>query len=217
MLTIPAGWRVVRLSVLLAVLGGAVPIAEAQTPDTLPRVERYRLPSAELTKRLNRRVDFAGFDDRKLTLGGALSALHQRYGLEFEVDVEAFGEAGFTGESLLEQPVARRRIPEMRNVPLAEVLGAILARVPSAAGATFVLRRDAIEITTRRRAAVQGRLGIRYLIEEYARYPVCSRETNLPVCARRLYQLLSEVGYWHGVMIRNVEELMAEARQTQAR
>jgi hypothetical protein len=36
----------------------------------------------------------------------------------------------------------------MTNVPLASVLKKVLARVPSASGATYVLRRDGIEITT---------------------------------------------------------------------
>jgi hypothetical protein len=51
------------------------------------------------------------------------------------------GEVGST-------PVAERPIPKMTRVRLATVLKKILDRVPSASGATYILRRDGIEITT---------------------------------------------------------------------
>lgn len=51
-------------------------------------------------------------------------------------------------EGVLGCLVATRPIPKMSQVRLETVLKKILARVPSASGATYVLRRDGIEITT---------------------------------------------------------------------
>jgi len=45
-------------------------------------------------------------------------------------------------------PVAEKPIPKMTHVRLSTVLKKILERVPSMSGATYVLRRDGIEITT---------------------------------------------------------------------
>jgi hypothetical protein len=215
MLSGSVNWSIARCSVLVAVLG-AGSAADAQTLDFLPPVERYRLPSAELTNKLKRRVNFAGFSDCKLTLARALSALYQRYGLVFEVDLDAFHRAGFPGASIIEQPVALRPIPPMRDVPLATVLSTVLARIASTSGATFFVRPEAVEITTRRGAAVQGWLGIRLLVQDYARYPDCPDLAALPFCARRLFGFLSEVGYWHGIMVRNIKEVGAEAKARQA-
>ncbi len=56
----------------------------------------------------------------------------------------ANGPAGEVGST----PVATKPIPKMTRVRLATVLKKILERVPSPSGATYVLRRDGIEITT---------------------------------------------------------------------
>jgi hypothetical protein len=209
--------QVAQFCVLAALFGGAAPSAHGQTLDFGPPVARYRLPSVDLTNKLNQRVSFAGFSDRKLTFGHALSALAQRYGLVFEVDVEAFGEVVFAEKGIIEHPVALTPIPKMQNVPLATVLRAVLARIPSTSAATFVVRPEAIEITTRRRAAIQGWVGIRYLVEDYAQYPVCSDLTDFSFCARRLFRLLSEVGYWHGVMTRNAKAVNVEVKARPSR
>ncbi len=56
----------------------------------------------------------------------------------------AANAGGDVGSSL----VAIKPIPKMTRVRLSTVLNKILARVPSSTGATYVLRRDGIEITT---------------------------------------------------------------------
>jgi hypothetical protein len=51
--------------------------------------------------------------------------------------------------------VANPTIPAMKNVRLATVLRKVLARVPSTSGATFLVRRDGIEITTNQFVAAE--------------------------------------------------------------
>lgn len=99
----------------------------------------------ELRRRLSDTVDFKGIEDARATLNDALDALSKRYNLTFDVNAEAFKEAGLkedVGRTEIANPTP---ISEMRTT-LGKILLKILRRVPYSA--TYLIRGDAIEITT---------------------------------------------------------------------
>jgi hypothetical protein len=103
-----------------------------------------------LRDRLSDVVDFPGFDDPKYTLQDALEYLTDRYDLSFDVFEAAFKAAGYQDKSVLSEPIATTPIPRLRGVSLATVIRKILARITTPPGkeATYIIRRDHIEITT---------------------------------------------------------------------
>jgi tetratricopeptide (TPR) repeat protein len=107
--------------------------------DTPP--ETYRLRNE-----LNKTVDFDGLDDTRATLLDALQLLQSRYKINFDVNEAAFKAEGL--DDVLSQPVATKPIPKMTGVSLATVLRKILSRITTQSGATYLIRRDVIEITT---------------------------------------------------------------------
>jgi hypothetical protein len=102
-----------------------------------------------LRDRLSDTVNFDGLDDPRTTLQDALEYLSDRFDLSFDVLEFAF-KAQLGDRSVLNEPVAQTPIPKMRGVSLATVLRKILARIPTQPGreATYIIRRDQIEITT---------------------------------------------------------------------
>ncbi|HZY83903.1 MAG TPA: hypothetical protein VFE78_03675 [Gemmataceae bacterium] len=100
----------------------------------------------ELADLLNKTVKFSGFDDPKTTLVEALDNLAKRYDLSFDVDEKAF-KAEAVPEVLRTEIAQPNPIPEM-NATLGAALKKVLARIPVESGATFVVRREVIEITT---------------------------------------------------------------------
>jgi hypothetical protein len=105
-----------------------------------------REKSNELADALNRTVKCGGFEDPKTTLIEALDILANRYDLPFDINETAFKFEMLpdVAKTEIAQPNA---IPEM-TAPLGAVLKKVLARVPVPSGATYVVRRDTIEITT---------------------------------------------------------------------
>jgi hypothetical protein len=103
-----------------------------------------------LAAKLKETVKFTGLDDPKTTLQDVLDSLAKNHDLQFAVNDKEF--RGEQVEDVLNRPVAEKPLPPI-TARLDTVLGQVLARVPSASGATFVIRRDYIEITTA--AAVQ--------------------------------------------------------------
>jgi hypothetical protein len=99
----------------------------------------------ELQKELSKTVDFPGIDDARATLSDALEALSKRYNLNFDIN-----EAAFKAENVPE--VGKTEIAQTPILPvrttLANVLRRILRRITTQTSATFLLRRDQIEITT---------------------------------------------------------------------
>src|SRR5262249_13151667 len=88
-----------------------------------------------------------------MTLQEVLDFLADRYDLTFDVNEAAFRAEMV--EDVLGKPVAEKAIPKMYNVSLETVLRKILARVPSVSGATYIIRRDVVEITTEARARAE--------------------------------------------------------------
>jgi hypothetical protein len=106
---------------------------------------------------LNRVVDFKGFDDPKTTLDEALTALGKMYHVTFDVNERAFNFDNV--KDVLKTEVASPNpLPPMRT-SLATVLRKLLQRVgTSGSGATWIIRRDVIEITITN--VVRDELGI---------------------------------------------------------
>jgi hypothetical protein len=100
-----------------------------------------------LIANLYRHVDFAGFDDPRMTLGEALDKLAKDYDLSFDVNEAAFKYDN--AEDILHKEIATPTpIPPMKDVPVEKILRAVLKRIAINSGATLLLRRDHIEITT---------------------------------------------------------------------
>jgi hypothetical protein len=100
-----------------------------------------------LAAKLLRPVKFNGADaDPKVTLQEQLDALADRYELSFDVNEPAFKAENV--EDVQATPITVKAIPKMINVRLETVLRKVLSRIPSASGATYLIRRDTIEITT---------------------------------------------------------------------
>ncbi len=103
----------------------------------------------------SRIVDFPGFDDPKLTLQDALEYLANRYDLAFDVDEKAFGQKfGKDGQgSVLTEEIAKTPLPPARNARLDNVIRKILVRIDVPSGATYLIRRDHVYITTQAAAS----------------------------------------------------------------
>ena len=113
---------------------------------TAPAPAGVRDRGDELADALARVVKFSGFDDPKTTRVEALDNLAKRYDLSFDVNEAAF-KFEMLPEVLKTEIAQPNPIPEM-NATLGAALKKVLARVPVPSGATYVIRRDTIEITT---------------------------------------------------------------------
>ena len=108
-----------------------------------------------LMDRLTDAVNFEGFNDPRTTLQDGLDYLADRYDLSFDVDEKAFAQAfgKKNARFAANEPIATTPIPPMRNVALERVLEKIIARLDVASGATFLIGRGQILITTRAAAS----------------------------------------------------------------
>jgi hypothetical protein len=142
--------RTVTAGGLFALLG-LLAWSWAAAPAPKPAAPAPQPPGASdsLQAKLSRRVKFGGFEDPKTTLREALDHLAEQYDLRFEINQRAFATAPDLLLDVPKTPIAdKEEVPAMNNVRLEKVLRKILARVPAATGATFLFRRDVIEITT---------------------------------------------------------------------
>lgn len=102
---------------------------------------------ASASQKLAQRVKFDGIDDPRTTLSEALEKLTKLYEVRFDIN-----EKGFKFENIMEvgktEIATPAPIPAMKNVRLSSILRKILSRVPVPSGATYLVRGDAIEITT---------------------------------------------------------------------
>jgi hypothetical protein len=109
-----------------------------------------------LSAALRQRIDFPAVEDPNSTFDELLDMLRDRHDLKVEVDDAAFRAIGVENVGATPIAPAGRIIKKMRQVPLADVLRKLLERVGTptgAASATFLVRRDHIEITTANAAA----------------------------------------------------------------
>ena len=125
-------------------------------PKTDPQPAQAKVANRlkEIVDRMPKPVEFPGFDDPKMTLQDALEFFNDRTGLSFHVDEAAFKEAGYADKSVLLEPIATPPIPQMRDVRLTAALRKVLSRIQTPAGqeATYLIRPDHVEITTRKKA-----------------------------------------------------------------
>jgi hypothetical protein len=137
------------LFAVCAALAGAwsAPPRSATKPANAPPAAKPLAKTLSLAEKLRKEVDFAGYEDPKMPLIEALDQLAKLYGVTFDVN-----EAAFKYEMLndvLKTPIAETNpIPPMRKVRLGTVLKKILSRIGVPSGATYLIRRDQIEITT---------------------------------------------------------------------
>jgi hypothetical protein len=98
---------------------------------------------------LARRADFPGIDDPKVTLDDALKMLSKLYNVHYEINVRAFKYEMIIEPEKVEI-AAVEPIPPAKNVRLDVLVKRILRRMPYARtpNATFLVRKDCIEITT---------------------------------------------------------------------
>ncbi len=142
------------------------------------RIKRYaeaefgeNMPPAglELRDKLGKPVDYPGLEDARVTLAEVLDQLAKRYGLSFDVNESAFKVDG-VNDPLKQEITGKNPIPPMKTT-LGTVLKKILARVEGTSGATYIIRRDQIEITTNKFAAAEKATRV---------YPVADLVTPIP-------------------------------------
>ena len=134
------------LAVLLSWSRAADPPTKA-TEKTAEPAKSPAKPDNSVIAKLFRRVDFAGYDDPKLTLSEVLEDITKNYGLSFLVNEKSFRYENVA--DVAKTPVtAENALPPMKNVQVDRILRQVLARIPVPSGATFLVRRDHIEITT---------------------------------------------------------------------
>jgi hypothetical protein len=124
------GWFLVGIALLMM----AAPLRAGES-------ERDR----ELRHRLSDTVNYLGLDDARATLSDALDQLSKAFNLTFDINEDAFKEAG------LKEPVGRIEVAQPTPIPpmhtkIETVLRKILSRVSPSA--TFLIRDARIEITT---------------------------------------------------------------------
>jgi tetratricopeptide (TPR) repeat protein len=100
----------------------------------------------EIRDTLARTVKYDGLDDPKSTLQDVLDQLRDKYNLQFDVNEKAFKFEN-PDQDVLKTEVATPPIPPL-TASLGTVLRKILSRIKVNSGATFIIRRDTIEITT---------------------------------------------------------------------
>jgi hypothetical protein len=100
----------------------------------------------ELRDTLARVTKYEGNDDPKMTLRDTLDQLSAKYGISFHVNERAF--AFEMVDQVLTKEIFQSRPMPPTVAPLATVLNRILDRITVNSGAVFLIRKDAVEITT---------------------------------------------------------------------
>jgi hypothetical protein len=111
----------------------------------------------EIARQLEQVVNYQGIDDPKTKLIEATDQLGKIYNLTFD-----FNEKAFKDEMLPDVPnteIIGSSILSPMKAELRSVLKKILTRVPARSGATYLIRKDSVEITTQ--AAVRADLGMK--------------------------------------------------------
>jgi hypothetical protein len=146
-----------RIAAVLAVLAACALGISGSAPAPAPDAKAPTAPPESPVSRLFVPRPYDGFTDPKTTLGEALDALGNTYGVTFEVNESAFKDEGV--EDVRATLVAEKPIPKAAAASLDRVLRKVLARVKAQSGAVYLVRGDHIEVTTGRmqRSEVWGR------------------------------------------------------------
>jgi hypothetical protein len=131
----------------VAVLGGAWSSAPAEPREKRPEAGAAApAKKVSLAKKLHEVIDFPGIDDPRERLIDVLDKFAKNHGVTFSVNERAFKHEMLF--DVTEQEVANPHvIPPMKRT-LATVLKKVLARLPIPSGATYLVRKEAIEVTT---------------------------------------------------------------------
>jgi hypothetical protein len=81
---------------------------------------------------------------KEVTLAGLLAPLAERNDVTLVIDTNAFARAGI--QQVDQFPL--KPFPKLKKPTVRQVLDSVLSQLPATAGATFMIRRDYIEITT---------------------------------------------------------------------
>jgi hypothetical protein len=119
-------------------VSGAIPAPDAAPKPAAPP------PESPVSSLFKPRA-FPGIDDPQTTLGEALTFIGGLYGVTIDVNEVAFRDDQV--DDALKKPVGG--LPKMTDASLDRVLRKLLARLPAASGAAYVVRADHIELTTR--------------------------------------------------------------------
>jgi hypothetical protein len=107
-----------------------------------------------LSVRLHSLVKFPGVEDAKTTFGDVMGLLADRHSFNWTINEPAF--LAEQVEDVRGKPVVEKApLPAMESVRLDTVLRLVLQRVPSQTGATYLVHRDGIEITTQHAARAE--------------------------------------------------------------
>jgi len=143
----------ILLAGLTVIATGPPPSAPArQDADKKPVVkEKPVVKGSSSTPRslvtaLTTRVSFAGEEDKGLTLKDVLDRLSKQHDLPYTINERAFAVAESRGGAT--EIVDAAPLPPMRAT-LGRVISRILERLPGVSPATFLVREDGIEVTTR--------------------------------------------------------------------
>jgi len=94
-----------------------------------------------------KQVRWPGLKDGDFKLSEVLEQLSRVYNLEFDINEKAFAADGVMDVNSQIVASADKPLPPV-NGSVSTVLKKILARVPAGSTATFMIRRESIEITT---------------------------------------------------------------------
>jgi len=116
--------------------------------------------------------------------------LWRKYELGLCVNEKAFKRDGM--QDVFNHPMARTPIPAMRNVPLSDVLRAVIGRISP--HATLIYDGDGVEITTPWYAMVEAREALQFRLSTF------HATFHHGIFDIECFRLLGEAGYWHQVM-----------------
>jgi hypothetical protein len=145
------------------------------------------------------------------TLREVLQSIGNKHQVYIQVMEQAFEVEGI--KDIWDHKIARRPIPKMERVPLAEVLRTLLSRINVRSGATFYVDGDRVLVTTRMHAAIDARTWVKHYgrlmgssIRQVARAVVFEPDLVMTYGTEAAKELFW-MAYWHGVMLENVQKL----------
>jgi hypothetical protein len=124
------------------------PVPTERQADARPKGEGSdkAVPDPDPVAALTRCADFPGIQDPRATLWDALEILSELYHVPFEFNFRAFKYDGFADPDHC--VIAEDKpLPAAKNIRLEVLLKQILERIP-VPGATFLVRRECLQITT---------------------------------------------------------------------
>lgn len=146
-----AGWFTQRPVMSAAQAAPADPPKAGEKPAAKAEVKEAEKITGldELGAALAKPVEFPGIDDPQMKLGDVLTILSKLYGVQLDLNERAFVADGI--ENVADTPIGGKPLLPMK-APLRAVLSKVLSRLPIQTTATFLVRKNLIEITTENEA-----------------------------------------------------------------